>query len=261
MPDELSSALEQLSRILGESGAVRRLEAFRRQLLLVAAVFVVASGAAFVVTPAVLQDMQRAEAGLGQLVMLSPTEGFMVRVKLALAMGAAVALPTVMLLSWRAATRRWPRWRRWRSFLLIPVSLGLFAGGAMFAYRVLVPLSLRFLLGFATGPLEPFISINSFVGFVVMLVLPTGVIFQLPLFVFFLARLGILDYRTLAARRPYALVGSAALGAVLTPPDVFSQILLAIPMVLLYEVSIWVAWLGARRSRVARSEELAAREL
>ena len=246
------SPFEELSRILSESGAIRRLQALRRYVWGILVLFAAASGVGFVLSPMALEDMRRRQMVVGELVMLSPTEGFIVRVKLALIMGAAVTLPAVMLAVWWAVTRGWPRWRRFKAFLMVPAAFGLFGGGGAFVYVFLVPAALRFLLSFAAGPLEPLLSVDSFVQFVVTAVIAGGVVFQLPLFVFFLARLGIIDHRTLASRRPYALVGSAALAAVLTPPDVFSQILLAIPLALLYEMSIWVAWLAAPRPRLAR---------
>lgn len=246
------SPFEEFARLLSESGAIRRLQAVRRYIWSILVLFAAASGAGFVLSPAVLEDMRRRQMVVGELVMLSPTEGFMVRVKLALVLGAAVTLPAVMLAVWWTVTRSWPRWRRFKAFLLVPVAAALFGGGAAFVYVVLVPAALRFLLSFASGPLEPLLSVDSFVQFVVTAVIAGGVVFQLPVFVFFLARMGIIDHRSLASRRPYALVGSAALAAVLTPPDVFSQILLAIPLALLYEVSIWVAWLAAPRPRPVR---------
>lgn len=258
---EESSALEELSRLITQSDAVRRLRGLRRHLFAVFSLFVVASIAGFVVSPSVLTDMQQRQMGIGQLVMLSPTEGFMVRIKLGLVVGAAATLPAIMLVVWSVVTRSWAFWRRFRSFLLVPVALGLFAGGGYFAYDVLIPVALRFLLSFAAGPLQPFVSVDSFVQFVITVVLAAGLVFQIPLFVFFLTRLGVINHRTLAARRPYALVGSAALAAVLTPADVFSMLLLAIPLALLYELSIWVAWLAAPRPlRPARTLKPAARE-
>ena len=242
---------EELSRILAQSGAIRWLEALRRRIWAVLVIFAAAAGAGFAYSPAILQDMQRRQVVVGELVMLSPTEGFMVRVKLGLVAGAAVALPAVMLVVWSAVTRSWPRWRRFKAFLMVPATVGLFAAGGGFIYTAVVPAALRFLLSFASGPLEPLLSVDSFVRFVLTAVVGGGLVFQLPLFVFFLARLGVVDHRSLAERRPYALVGSAALAAVLTPPDVFSQILLAIPMALLYELSIWIAWLAAPRPRPA----------
>lgn len=253
--DPLETTWAQVSEYLKRSEVVRRFESVRRYLAVALLVFVAATVAAFSVTPAVLQDMQRRMPRADQLIMLAPAEGFMVRVKVALALGAATAVPLVMLGVWAAATRGRPWRRRLATFLFIPVSLGLFGLGASFAYGWVVPAALRFLLGFAADRLQPMISVNSFVNFVLSVVVPFGLVFQLPLLVFFLARMGVVDHRTLAERRGYAVVGIAALAAALTPgPDVFSQLLMAVPLVVLYEISIWVAWLAAPpvRRRAAR---------
>lgn len=239
-----------LAEALRRSELVRRVESVRRYLLAALLVFVAATMGGFSVAPAVLVDMQRRMPRGDRLVMLAPAEGFMVRVKVALALGAATAIPLVMLGVWAAVTRGRPWRRRLVTFLFIPASLGLFAVGAAFAYGWVVPSALRFLLGFAADRLQPMISVNSFANFVLAVVVPFGLVFQLPLLVFFLARLGLVRHRTLAERRGYAIVGIAALAAALTPgPDVFSQLLMAVPLVVLYEVSIWVAWLATLPAR------------
>ncbi|HEY8426074.1 MAG TPA: twin-arginine translocase subunit TatC [Limnochordales bacterium] len=249
------SPWEQLAQYLRRSPLVHRFEAIRRYLGAALVVFVAAATAAFSLAPAVLQDMQRRMPGSDGLVMLAPAEGFLVRIKVALAMGAATAVPLVMLGVWAVATRGRPWGRRLVTFLAIPVSLGLFGIGAWFAYGWIVPAALRFLLGFAADRLEAMISVNSYVNFILSVVVPFGLVFQLPLLIFFLARLGVLHHRTLAERRGYAVVGIAALAAALTPgPDVFSQLLMAIPLVALYEVSIWVAWLATLRTRRQESD-------
>lgn len=239
---------EQIGRYLERSELVRRLEGFRRYLWTALLVFTAGSFGAYSLAPLVLEDMRRRQPSVSQLVMLAPAEGFLVRVKVALALGAALAIPLLMLGVWAVVTRgrRWTR--RLVTFLFIPVSLGLFAVGAYFAYAWVVPAALRFLLGFAQDRLDPMISVNSYVNFVLTVVVPFGLVFQLPLLVFFLARVGIINHRLLSQRRGFAIVGIAALAAALTPgPDVFSQLLLAVPLIVLYEVSIWVAWLAAPR--------------
>ena len=244
--EPLEAAWARVEAYLRRSEVVRRLESVRRYLGVALLVFVAGTMGAFSLTPAVLQDMQRRMPEADQLIMLAPAEGFMVRVKVALALGTATAVPLVMLGVWAAATRGRPWRRRLATFFLIPVSLGLFGLGAWFAYGWIVPAALRFLLGFAADRLQPMISVNSYVNFVLSVVVPFGLVFQLPLLVFFLARVGVLSHRTLAERRRYAVVGIAALAAALTPgPDVFSQLLMALPLVVLYEISIWVAWLAA----------------
>ncbi|MBE3599248.1 MAG: twin-arginine translocase subunit TatC [Limnochordaceae bacterium] len=242
------SPWEQLTEMLARSPWVRRFESVRRYLAAGLLLFAVGSAAAFAVAPAVVADMERKQPEFARLVMLAPAEGFMVRIKVALALGAAIAIPAVMFGVWAVVTRGWPWGKRLSRFLFIPASLGLFFGGAYFAYGWVVPPALRFLLGFARDRLQPMISINSYTNFILTMVVPFGLVFQLPLLVFFLARLGVVSHRGLAQRRSYAIVGIAALAAALTPgPDVFSQLLMAVPLVVLYEVSIWIAWLAAPR--------------
>lgn len=249
-------SLDQIAAWLARSDLARRLESARRYLLWGLVVFAVGSMAAFAVAPRVLADMQTKQPAFAELVMLAPAEGLLVRMKIALALGAATAIPAGMLGIWAAATQGWPLGRKLGRLAFIPVSLGLFAGGSLFAYQWVIPPALRFLLAFARDELLPLISINSFVNFVLSIVVPFGIVFQLPLLVLFAARLGMLDHRTLAERRRYAIVGIAAAAAALTPgPDVFSQLLMALPLVALYELSIWIAWLARPRSNRRASSQ------
>jgi sec-independent protein translocase protein TatC len=103
-----------------------------------------------------------------------------------------------------------------------------------------VPLSIKFLLGFGTEKLKPMIKIGDYVSFVSYLILAFGAVFELPVIAYFLGKLGIITPRTLIKGRRYAIVGMLVLASVITPPDLFSQLMLAGPLYFLYEVSIVV---------------------
>jgi sec-independent protein translocase protein TatC len=126
----------------------------------------------------------------------------------------------------------------------------LFLAGVAFAYWVLLPVSLQFLLGFGGGQLEPVISISRYVSFTTMIILVSGVVFQLPIAVLMLARLGVVNPHTLRRKWRHALVTIVIAAAILTPTtDVATMLLMTVPMLALYEVSIWVAALAMRRKR------------
>jgi sec-independent protein translocase protein TatC len=99
---------------------------------------------------------------------------------------------------------------------------------------------MRFLLSFAKDNIESMITLNNYVSFLIKMVSAFGLMFELPLVVLFLSKLGIVTPEALKKGRKYAVVVIFVVAAVLTPPDVISQIMLAVPILLLYEISIWI---------------------
>lgn len=127
-----------------------------------------------------------------------------------------------------------------------------FAAGAAVVYYFIMPMAIRFFLGFETPPGEGEIPIqleakvSEYLNLVMALIFAFGACFQLPVALVLLGRVGIVSSRTLKSGRRYAIVGIFAVAAVLTPPDVLSQVALAVPVILLYEISIWAVWLIER---------------
>jgi sec-independent protein translocase protein TatC len=115
-----------------------------------------------------------------------------------------------------------------------------FVTGVSFAYYVVFPYGFQFFLGFQTDSIAAMPAMKEYLGFVMKLTLAFGITFELPVIMFFLAKMGIVGPQVLKRNRKYAVLIVFVLAAILTPPDVISQILLAIPLLILYEVSIWV---------------------
>ena len=135
-------------------------------------------------------------------------------------------------------------------YALIPASVLAFIAGAAFGYLVLFPPMVNFLLTFGSEVATPMIRIGSYTNLMLRLLFWMGVIFQMPVVMFFLARIGLVNPDTLARNRRYALVAAIILGAVITPTfDPLNQMIVATPIFLLYEISIWVAKFAARRRR------------
>lgn len=116
-----------------------------------------------------------------------------------------------------------------------------FLSGATFCFFLVFPIAFQFFMGFATETIVPMISVEEYLSFALKLLIAFGIVFEMPLFAYFLSRFGILSPAFMRRSRRYAILLIFVVAAILTPPDVFSQCLMAIPMLLLYEISIYVS--------------------
>ncbi|HOB40965.1 MAG: twin-arginine translocase subunit TatC [Limnochordia bacterium] len=188
----------------------------------------------------------------GELVYLYPGEAFFVHLEVALVVGIVLSSPVVLYQVVRFIAPGLLAQEKRILQVGLPAALLMFAGGTVFAYQVILPLAYRFFLGFGTESLTPMISIGNYVSFVIRLVLPFGLVFQLPLIVLLFTSIGILSPEILVKYRKYIVLVVFITAAVLTPPDVISQTFMAVPMVLLYEVSILLARMVVRRRKARR---------
>jgi len=183
----------------------------------------------------------------GRLIFTSPAEPFLLTLKVAFALGCLLASPIVIYQIWAfLSPALYDREKR----LIIPalvVGVVLFLAGAAACYELLLPAALKVLLGFQRADLTAMITIDRYFGMAVPFVVGCGLIAELPLVVTILASLGIVTPQFLARQRRYAIVIAAFLAAILTPPDAVSMILMLVPLLLLYEISIWCAWVASRR--------------
>lgn len=125
-----------------------------------------------------------------------------------------------------------------------------FIGGSSFAYYLVFPLGFKFFIAFGTEHIKPMLSMKEYLSFSFKLLLAFGIIFELPVLMFFLGRIGMINSKTLITKRKYAILLIFILAALFTPPDVVTQILMALPLLLLYEVSIWVVKMGEKKAAV-----------
>lgn len=128
-----------------------------------------------------------------------------------------------------------------------------FLAGAAFCYITVFPIAFKFFMGFTTDMVRPMISVEEYLSFALKLIIAFGLVFEMPLFSYFLARLRLITPEGMRRYRKYAILIIFIVAAILTPPDVFSQVLMAFPMMFLYEVSIYIAKVAARTR--AKNEE------
>lgn len=187
-----------------------------------------------------LQDiMDVLTSAAKELYYMRPAEAFMIYMKVALLSGLLLASP-FMLYEFYAFVRPALTWRERKFTLLcIPLALLLLIAGMLFSYSFVFPRSLEFFLGFAAGKVNPLISMESYLDFMLMLVIPFGFAFNVPVILTLLAYLGLISSRLLMKFQRHVILVAFIIAGVITPtPDIITQTLLAVPLILLYEVSI-----------------------
>ncbi len=165
---------------------------------------------------------------------------FLAHVKLAVFLALYVLMPWVMTILWRALGKPFKVTKNQLIGFIFFTSL-LFYGGTLFCYGITLPYGIEFLLGFGSEQLKPVISIGRFVNFTTLFIFAFGVIFELPIFMVFTAKVGICTRNFYERNRRYALLIIAIIAALLTPtPDIFNMMLMAGPLYLLYEAGILI---------------------
>jgi len=182
-----------------------------------------------------------------KLVYTEPTEAFFLYIKIAALVGLIVAMPMVLLQLWRFVAPGLYGHEKKFAIPFVALSSLFFAGGCLFAHYLLFPIAWRFLAGFSTDYMQFMPRIQPAFSLYVRLVLACGAVFQMPTLVFFLARVGLVSAGFLVRNTKYAILIIFVLAAVLTPTgDPVTLTLMATPMILLYGLSIGIAWVVGR---------------
>ncbi|MEM7263328.1 MAG: twin-arginine translocase subunit TatC [Planctomycetota bacterium] len=203
-----------------------------------------------------LEKLADPEGSAGKLHTFSYPESFFSYLKICALVGVLLGLPWITIEMWRfVAAGLYPKERRAVTPFL-PLSLVSLAAGGTFAYTVLVPVGLTYLGGYGSGDvLEPTFRLKDYVSLVVTLILGMGVVFQLPLVMVFGARAGFANADIYRRYRKFSILGALLLGSFLTPPDVVTQLLMAGPLVLLYESGILASQFLARRDAKGQNSD------
>jgi sec-independent protein translocase protein TatC len=191
------------------------------------------------------------------LVFITATEPFFTYLKIGALAGLLVSMPIIFWQIWSfIAPGLYANEKRY-VFPFVLASSFCFASGAYFGFTFVFPMAFKVLIEFGTagGGINAMLSMGSYLSLSSKLLLAFGLVFELPVVIFFLARMGIVDHKMLARNRKFALLAAFLIGAILTPPDVFSQTALALPFIVLYEVGIIVARLFGKRRESVQGEE------
>ncbi len=188
-----------------------------------------------------------------QLIFTSLPEMFFAYLKTALVTAVLGAAPLIFYQLYMFVA---PGLYRNERSLVVPFVISsslLFVGGSLFGYFIVFPFGFRFFLGFATDYIQALPSVKEYFSFAVKLLFAFGLVFELPVVAFFLGKLGVVTPELMRRKRKYAILMVFAMGAILTPPDVVTQCMMAGPLIILYEVSILVVRM-ARRGKKGESE-------
>lgn len=180
---------------------------------------------------------------VGNLVFIRPIEAFITHIKLALFCGVFISFPIIIYQIWAFVSPGLKKEERKHIRLFGPLSLLLFLLGSGFSYFVIVPLGIKFLIGYGTDWLRPMISVGSYMSFFCVMILVFGIVFELPVVILFLTKLRIVSPPALRKNRKYVILAIFICAAVLTPPDIFTQVMMAIPLIILYEFSIIISYI------------------
>ena len=179
---------------------------------------------------------------------------FIIKLEIALVAGIIFSLPVIFYQMWQFLAPGLLQNERKLIPLLVFLTVLCFLAGGAFAYFLIIPYALQFFLSLAPPNITNNIALDFYIGFLLRIIIVFGVVFELPMLTLLLAKLGLVTPDFMRKYRRYAIVGAFILGALLTPPDPTTQIMLAIPMILLYELSIFIAMIFGSKRKKERAE-------
>lgn len=191
-----------------------------------------------------------------QFVYLAPQELFMQYIKVALIGAIVVASPVILYEIWAFVRPGLTKNENFTMFFTMIAGLGFFILGAFFAYKIALPFMLFFFMNInTTAVVNASISIAEYLSFLVTIFLVFGAVFELPVVTVLLTQLGLIRPEWMVKARPFAIVVIFIVGALITPPDAVSQCMIALPMVVLYQISIYLCKLFTKRKKKAEEDD------
>jgi len=230
---------------------IEHLEELRKRILYSIACVGAISVVGFFFAPKVLFIIIE-KSGIETAYFFSPIEAFTAQIKTGLFLGILASFPFILYQTWAFIGPGLTGKEKKISISYLSFGLMLFIVGILFGYFILIPFGLKFLLSFGTEYLQPLMNISKYLNFIFWCLLGSGFLFQLPLLLFFLIKLGIVDIETITKHRAEAIVAILILCAIITPTgDFFTLLLISVPLLLLFEASI-IAARVSRKTRISR---------
>lgn len=190
------------------------------------------------------------------LIFTGIAEGFLTYLKVAFLTGLFLAVPVIFYELWKFVAPGLYRHEKRYVLPFVLLSTVFFVGGALFGYFVVFPIGFQFFIKtFTTEFIKPLPSIKEYLSFSTKLLMAFGIVFELPLLIFFLSRIGVVNAAFLSRQRKYAVLIIFIVAATITPPDIISQLMMAGPLIVLYEIGVIVARLFGKKAIPATVDE------
>ncbi|GIN74753.1 Sec-independent protein translocase protein TatCy [Bacillus sp. J14TS2] len=233
---------------------LEHIEELRKRLMIIVVFFVLASLIGFFLSQPLIRFLQDASA-VQELVMnaFKPTDPFKVYMQMTFLIGILLTSPVILYQLWAFISPGLLMKERRVTLSYIPASVLLFLAGISFSYFVLFPFVIQFMFKLSGNMgIETTIGINEYFQFLFQITLPFGILFQLPVVILFLTRLGIITPQYLSKIRKYAYFVLLVIAAFITPPDLLSHMMVTVPLLILYEISVWISKIGYRKAQKAK---------
>ena len=239
-PDDIDP--EALERGDTPMSLVGHLDEFRSRLLISMITIIAIALASFVFSEKILNIIERPYVATGlKLNVFNITEGFLLRLKASLIAGLLLGLPVIIYELWRYIVPAINKNDRRFARLSVIAAVVLFFGGLVFTYFFILPFAIKMLLSFTPEGMRNMQNASNYLSFALLFSLGIGFLFELPIIIMILTRIGLVTPDLLIRKRKYAIVLIFIVAAIITPPDVITQLMIGIPLILLYEISVFIS--------------------
>lgn len=240
---------------------MEHLEELRRVLIISVIATIIMAGVCWFFSDRILDIILQPVLATGnKMHYIGIMEALMTKIKISIFLGFLAALPVILWQFWSFIMPALRKVEKVYFTIFVIVSYLFFIAGILFSFYTVFSIGVKFLLHFGGEELMPMLTIGNYISFAMMFILPFGVIFELPLAVFILAQLGVINYEWMVKKRKMAILISVVAGAVLVPsPDIITPLMMATPMYLLFEISASIVklvdWLKKRKAKRQAQEE------
>lgn len=237
---------------------IEHIEELRKRLMIIVVFFIFAVAAGFFLAPPVIQFLQNSdEAEQFTLNAFNVADPMIIYLKVIVFVGFVLVSPVILYQLWAFIAPGLSPTERRVTLSYIPYAFLLFLAGISFSYFILFPYVISFMTSLSdTLAIQQTIGINEYFNFLFQITVPFGIVFQLPVVLLFLSRLGILNPEVLVKFRKYSYFVLFVLAAFITPPDLFSHLFTTVPLIILYEISVSISRVGYRKFLKAEEKRL-----
>lgn len=232
---------------------VEHLSELRRRVIFVILVFIGATLVSYNFSEPIIRSIIEMAPEM-QFVFISPSELFMANLKIAIIMGLIIASPVILTNLWLFVSPALEKGQKRAIIVALSIGSVFFVLGAYFAFRIVLPTILQFFMGFKIPEIQEMISFSSYLSLVVNTMLSFGIVFEMPSIMMILTRLGLIKVAFMKRYRKHVILVIFVVAALLTPPDVISQVMIAVPMLVLFETGLLLSSMIERKKKKLKAQ-------